>query len=98
MDQIFETPGGGAKEMQQTIVSLDVKAPKAAKRGDAEHLGGAEKAQDDHDKEDPSAMARKNATERAEGIVNIGEHIDLLVGLDNPVDDLRQNFSVFHFQ
>jgi hypothetical protein len=22
-------------------------------------------------------------------MVNIGEHIDLLVGLDNPVDDLR---------
>jgi hypothetical protein len=39
-------------------------------------------------------MARKNATERAEGIVNIGEHIDLLVGLDNPVDDLRRLYAL----
>jgi hypothetical protein len=57
MHQVFETPSGGAKEMQEAIVSLEVKAPKAAKRGDAKHLSGAEKAQNDHDKDDPGAMA-----------------------------------------
>lgn len=85
LEEVVKTPGAGAKEMQEAIVAVEIEAPKAAKGGDAEHLGGAEKAQDDHDKDDPGAMARKNATECAEGMVNIGEHIDLLVGLDNPV-------------
>jgi hypothetical protein len=34
-------------------------------RGDAGHLGGAEKAIHDHDKDDPHAIAQKNDTEIA---------------------------------
>jgi hypothetical protein len=39
-------------------------------------------------------MARKNATERAKGVINIGEHIDLLVGLDNPFADSRRLYAL----
>lgn len=94
MHQVVETPGGGSKEMQQAIVAVDVKAPKAAKGGEADHLGDAEKAQHDHDKDDPGAMTRKNVTESTECMVHIGEHIDLLVGLDNPIDHSRRLYAL----
>jgi hypothetical protein len=57
MDEVVETPSGGAKKMQEAIVAVEIEAPKSAKGGDAEHLGSAEKAQHDHHKDDPSPMA-----------------------------------------
>jgi hypothetical protein len=57
MEEVVETPRGGAKEMQEAIVAVEIEAPKSAKGGDAEHLGGTDEAQDHHDKDDPGAMA-----------------------------------------
>jgi hypothetical protein len=57
MDEVVETPSDRTKEMQKTIVTLDIEAPKSTKGGEAEHLGSAEKAQHDHDKDDPGTMA-----------------------------------------
>jgi hypothetical protein len=47
------------KEMSDALSTIpeDVGSIKSAKRGDAEHLGDAEKAQDDRDKDDPVAVA-----------------------------------------
>jgi hypothetical protein len=43
--------------MQEAIVTVEIKASKSAKRGDGKYLGGAEKTQSDHDKDNPGVMA-----------------------------------------
>jgi len=58
LEKVVQTPRGGAKEMQEAIVAVEIETSKSAKGGDAEHLGGAEKAQNDHDKVEDNGYSR----------------------------------------